>query len=75
MIGFLGKDVGYEISTCQMQYNAANKKTDQEDPCYLSIYLSIRLNPEGDIRRVPVNQVLGVSSFFFFLCNVSCVSS
>ena len=51
---------------------------------YLSIYLSIFLyvlTPEGDIRRVPVNQVLGVSlfffSFFFFflVCNVSCVSS
>ena len=36
---------------------------------YLSIYLSIFLyvvTPEGDIRRVPVNQVLGVSFFFFF---------
>ena len=46
---------------------------------YLSIYLSIFLyvlTPEGDIRQVPVNQVLGVSFFFFFfLCNVSCVSS
>ena len=44
---------------------------------FTSIYLSIRLNPEGDIRRVPVNQVLGVSLFFFFflMCNVSCVSS
>ena len=28
-IGFLGKEVGYEISTCQMQYDAADKKTDQ----------------------------------------------
>ena len=36
---------------------------------YLSIYLPIRLNPEEDIRRVPVNQVLGVSFFFvFFYC-------
>ena len=44
---------------------------------YLSIYLSIFLyvlTPEGDIRRVPVNQVLGVS-FFVCVCNVSCVSS
>ena len=35
----------------------------------LSIYLSISLyvlTPEGDIRRVPVNQVLEVSFFFFF---------
>ena len=34
-IGFLGKEVGYEISTCQMQYDAADKKTDQEDPCFI----------------------------------------
>ena len=26
---------GYEISTCQMQYDAADKKTDQEDPCFI----------------------------------------
>ena len=43
---------------------------------YLFIFLYV-LTPEGDIRRVPVNQVLGVSfsSFFFLVCNVSCVSS
>ena len=33
--GFLGKEVGYEISTCLMQYDAADKKTDQEDPCFI----------------------------------------
>ena len=27
--------MGYEISTCQMQYDAADKKTDQEDPCFI----------------------------------------
>ena len=27
--------MGYEILTCQMQYDAADKKTDQEDPCTL----------------------------------------
>ena len=27
--------MGYEISTCKMQYDAADKKTDQEDPCFL----------------------------------------
>ena len=46
-------------------------------PSYLSIFLYV-LTPERDIRRVPVNQVLGVSLFFFvlfFLCNDSCVSS
>ena len=26
-----GSEVGYEISTCQMQYDAA----DQEDPCFI----------------------------------------
>ena len=34
-IGFLGKEVRYEISTCQMQYGGADKKTDQEDLCFL----------------------------------------
>ena len=37
----------------------------------LSIYLSIFqyvLTTEGDIRRVPVNQVLGVVFLGFFLC-------
>ena len=24
----------YEISTCQMQYDATDKKTDREDPCF-----------------------------------------
>ena len=33
--GFLGKEVGYEISTSQMQYDAADKKTDQKDPCFI----------------------------------------
>ena len=32
---FLGKEVGYEISTFQMQYDAADKKTDQENPCFI----------------------------------------
>ena len=26
---------GYEISTCQMQYDAGDKKMDQEDPCFI----------------------------------------
>ena len=33
-IGLLGKDMGYGISTCQIQYDAADKKTDQ-DPCFI----------------------------------------
>ena len=36
-IGFMSKEMGYEISTCQMQYDAADKKTDQEDPCFICI--------------------------------------
>ena len=28
---------GNEISTCQMQYDAFDKKTDQEDPCFIYI--------------------------------------
>ena len=27
--------MGYEISTCQTQYDAADKKTDQENPCFI----------------------------------------
>ena len=34
-IGFLGKELGYEISTRQMQCDAADKKKDQEDPCFI----------------------------------------
>ena len=29
--------MGYEISTCQMQYDAADKKTDQKDSCFIYI--------------------------------------
>ena len=36
-LGSWARKWGYEISTCQMQYDAADKKTDQDDPC--SIYL------------------------------------
>ena len=28
-------DAGQGKSTCQMQYDAADKKTDQEDPCFV----------------------------------------
>ena len=48
------------------------------EPLFLSIYLSIFLyvlTPEGDIRRVPVNQVLGVRFFFFFAILVVLVVS
>ena len=29
-VGMLGNEMGYEISTCQMQYDANNKETDQK---------------------------------------------
>ena len=34
-LGMLGKEMRYEISTCQMQYDANNKETDQKDPCFI----------------------------------------
>ena len=27
--------MGYEISTCQMQYDASNKETDKKDSCFI----------------------------------------
>ena len=30
-----GKEMGYEIPTCEMQYEANNKETDQKDPCFI----------------------------------------
>ena len=33
--GMLGKEMGYEISTCQMQYDANNKETDKKDPGFI----------------------------------------
>ena len=29
----------YEISTCQMQYDATNKETDQKDPCFIYMHV------------------------------------
>ena len=29
-LGMLGKEMGYEISTCQMQYDANNKEMDKK---------------------------------------------
>ena len=53
-VGFLGKEVGYEISTCQMQYDAADKKTDQEDPCF--VYFR-----GNDLENVESIKYLGVT--------------
>ena len=35
LIGMLGKEMGYEISSYEMQYDANNKETDQNDPCFI----------------------------------------
>ena len=53
-IGLLGKEVGYEISTCQMQYDAADKKTDPEDPCF--VYLK-----GTDLENVESIKYLGLT--------------
>ena len=34
-IRMLGKEMGYEMSTCQMQYDANNKETDKKDPSFI----------------------------------------
>ena len=31
----LEKEMEYEISTCQMQYDSNNKQMDQKDPCFI----------------------------------------
>ena len=33
--GMLGKQLGHEVPTSQMQYNADYKETDQKDQCFL----------------------------------------
>ena len=35
IIGMLGKEMGYEISTCQMQDDANNKETNKKDPYFI----------------------------------------
>ena len=65
--------MGYEISTCQMQYDAADKKTDQEDPCFIYLgmlegtnfenvesikYLGVTIT--SDLRQVITIMKLGV---------------
>ena len=47
--------MGYEISTCQMQYDAADKKMDQEEPCFIYTL-------EGtDLENVESIKYLGVT--------------
>ena len=31
----VGEEMGYAISTCQMQYDANNNETDKKDPCFI----------------------------------------
>ena len=72
---------GLNSKLCCFVTHLTGIPSSQFTSIYLSIFLYV-LTPEVDIRRVPVNQVLGVSLFFFFflllfflVCNVSCVSS
>ena len=60
---------GLNSKLCCFVTHLTGIPSSQFTSIYLSIYLSIFLyvlTPEGDIRRVPVNQVLGVSVFFLF---------
>ena len=34
-LGCWARTLGYEISICQMQYDANNKETDKQDPCFI----------------------------------------
>ena len=43
----LGKEIGYEVSTCQLQYDASDKKTDQDDPCFIYLRVIDLENVEG----------------------------
>ena len=51
----LGKEMGYGISTCQMQYDANNKETDQKDPCF------IYSRGNGPQKNVETIKYLGVT--------------
>ena len=71
---------GLNSKLCCFVTHLTGISSSQFTSIYLSIFLYV-LTPEGDIRRVSVNKVLGVRglvfffSFFFLVCNVSCVSS
>ena len=54
-IGMLGKEMGYEISTCQMQYDANNKETDQKDPCFIYTLEGSVLENVENIKCLGVN--------------------
>ena len=44
----LGKEMGYEISTCEMQYDANNKEMDQTVPWFIYHVYTIE---SGNIAR------------------------
>ena len=43
----LGKEMGYEISTCQMQYDANNKEKDKKDPFLYTLEGMVLKNVES----------------------------
>ena len=48
--------MGYEISTCQMQYDADNKEMAQKDPCFIyNKYLGVTIT--NDLRGIHVSNV------------------
>ena len=49
----LVKEMGYEISTCQMQYDANNKETDKKDICFLFTL------EERSSKKSKVSSILG----------------
>ena len=50
--------MGYEISTCQMQYDANNKETDQKDPCFIYSRGTVLENVESIKYLVSLSQMI-----------------
>ena len=80
----LGKEMGYDISTCLMQYDANNKETDQKDPCFIysggnghrkcrkylgvTITNDLRWNIHVSNICTKVNRTLGFLRLHFYAC-------
>ena len=62
----MGKEMGYEISTCQMQYDANNKETDKKDPCF--IYSGQGCKNAGKYAYFPCHWYL--PAFMAFMANM-----